>query len=213
MARPAASSPSAATACRPSPDGLLSSSVLDLVSKSVVSSNGYLKPLLLPVWLWQTSLDRRCGWFAGATMKNGFQTSRRYGSVTASPQLAGAPLRQVLPPVELTRGGLGVQVGEIRIEGSTVFNPEELAAVTDRYVGRTLTSEDLGVLRRELTDLYIERGFINSGAFIPDQTVEDGVIILQVVEGRLGRAGSSGSEMVSRRPHPEHASNPKRSDR
>ncbi len=49
----------------PEPDGLLSSSVLDLGSKSVVSSNGYLKPLLLPVWLWQTSLDRRCGWFAG----------------------------------------------------------------------------------------------------------------------------------------------------
>ena len=49
----------------PEPDRLLSSSVLDLGSKSVVSSNDYLKPLLLPAWLWQTSLDRRCGWFLG----------------------------------------------------------------------------------------------------------------------------------------------------
>ena len=118
-------------------------------------------------------------------MKNGFRLLVATGLLLLSPQLAGAPLQQVLPPVELTRGGLGVKVREVRVEDSTVFNPEELAAVTDRYVGRTLTSEDLSVLRRELTDLYIERGFINSGAVIPDQTVEDGVIILQVVEGRL----------------------------
>ena len=38
-------------------------------------------------------------------MKNGFRLLVATGLLLLSPQLAGAPLRQVLPPVELTRGG------------------------------------------------------------------------------------------------------------
>ena len=80
---------------------------------------------------------------------------------------------------------LRVFVQAIQITGSTVFSQEALAKVTASYVNRELTTEDLEALRLALTYLYINAGYINSGAVIPDQTVRDGVILIQIIEGEL----------------------------
>ncbi|MHB8766097.1 MAG: ShlB/FhaC/HecB family hemolysin secretion/activation protein [Deferrisomatales bacterium] len=100
------------------------------------------------------------------------------------------------PPPAPGRGGAllpGVAVRRIAVTGSTVFSAEELARVTRPYEGRTLTMEDLEALRRALTLLYVDRGYVNSGAVIPDQAVTDGVVTLNVVEGRLGAIEVAGS--------------------
>ena len=78
-----------------------------------------------------------------------------------------------------------VFVREIRVIGSTIFSSDELAKVTASYVDRDLTSEDLEELRLALTKLYVNKGYVNSGATIPDQTVDNGVIILKITEGEL----------------------------
>jgi len=78
-----------------------------------------------------------------------------------------------------------VFVRTIVVTGSTVFSSEELAEVTGPYVGRELTNEDMEALRRALTTHYINKGFVNSGAIIPDQTIVDGVITLKIIEGQL----------------------------
>lgn len=78
-----------------------------------------------------------------------------------------------------------VFVREIRVVGSRVFSPEELARVTAPYVNREVSAEDLEALRVALTLLYVNRGYINSGAILPDQNVADGVVTFQIVEGAL----------------------------
>ncbi len=91
------------------------------------------------------------------------------------------------PPVER------VFVREIRVTGSTVFPASELAKVTAPYVNREITAEDLESVRIALTLLYVNRGYVNSGATIPDQAVTDGVITLRVIEGRLARIDVQGT--------------------
>jgi hemolysin activation/secretion protein len=76
-------------------------------------------------------------------------------------------------------------VRQIKITGNTVFSEEELAAVTEPYVNRSVTTEDLEALRLALTRLYVNNGYINSGAILPDQTVSDGVIMFRIIEGEL----------------------------
>jgi hemolysin activation/secretion protein len=107
------------------------------------------------------------------------------------PQPAPPP-SQILPPLpapppgeppRLSGGALFVR--EIRIVGSTVFSAEQLAEVAAPYVGRVVSSEDLESLRLALTRLYADRGYVNSGAILPDQTVADGVITYAIVEGTL----------------------------
>jgi hemolysin activation/secretion protein len=94
------------------------------------------------------------------------------------------------PPAPAERQRLPQQVRifvrQIRVEGNTVFPREKLEEITKRYVDRELTTEDLEALRLELTRLYVDAGYINSGAVIPDQTVSEGVITYQIIEGGTG---------------------------
>lgn len=78
-------------------------------------------------------------------------------------------------------------VREFEIEGNTAFSDEELSKITDPYENRPITSEELQDLRRKLTLYYVERGYISSGAIIPDQQVTDGKVTLRVIEGKLSR--------------------------
>jgi hemolysin activation/secretion protein len=110
------------------------------------------------------------------------------------------PVTPILPPLPPTPEEpqrlpqLRVFVREIRVTGNTVFSGEELGKVTAPYVNQELTTEDLEALRLALTRKYIEAGYINSGAIIPDQTVREGVITFQIIEGQLTDIEVSGNK-------------------
>jgi hemolysin activation/secretion protein len=100
------------------------------------------------------------------------------------------PARTLLPPAPLAPRGeplpaLRVFVRDIKVIGSTVFSEEQLNSIVAPYVNREDTSEDLETLRVALTLLYVNSGYVNSGAILPDQTVTDGVITYQIIEGKL----------------------------
>ena len=82
-------------------------------------------------------------------------------------------------------GALQVFVRDIMVTGNTVFTDEEINRVTDPYKNRTLKTEDLERLRLALTLLYINKGYPTSGAIIPDQDVQAGVVAVHMIEGRL----------------------------
>lgn len=91
------------------------------------------------------------------------------------PPAPGAPLSQQLQ----------VYVEAIRLTGNTVFSDAQISEITKAYEHREVTSGELESLRQALTQYYVDRGFINSGAVIPDQEVKDGVVTIQIVEGVL----------------------------
>jgi hemolysin activation/secretion protein len=78
-----------------------------------------------------------------------------------------------------------VMVRDIRVQGSTVFSPEELDQVVTPFENRVLTTEDLQEIRQALTLLYVNKGYVNSGAVLPDQEVNQGIILFQIIEGEL----------------------------
>jgi hemolysin activation/secretion protein len=80
-----------------------------------------------------------------------------------------------------------VFVRDIMVTGSTVFSDEQIAEVTAPYKNRTLTTEDLERLRLALTLMYINKGYLTSGAIIPDQDVQAGVVAVHIIEGKLSR--------------------------
>src|SRR5262245_13173728 len=104
----------------------------------------------------------------------------------------------ILPPAPVPKERPGIPpvrafVREIRVTGSTVFSSEELATVTGPYQDRELATEDLEALRIALTLLYINRGYVNSGATLPDQTMSDGVVTFHIIEGELTRVELEGN--------------------
>jgi hemolysin activation/secretion protein len=97
-------------------------------------------------------------------------------------------------PSDKRLGNIRVFVNDIHVTGSTVFSDAELAEVTAPYRNRELTTEDLERVRLALTLLYVNRGYLTSGAVIPDQDVTFGVIVIQIIEGKLSRIEVEGNE-------------------
>jgi hemolysin activation/secretion protein len=105
------------------------------------------------------------------------------------PQAPPAP-GAILPPLTTPEPseselvpGIRVFVRKIQITGSTVFTSEQFSSLIAPYLDKEVTSEDLEALRVALTRLYVNRGYVNSGAILPDQTVADGVISYQIIAG------------------------------
>ncbi len=117
----------------------------------------------------------------------------------AFPEPAEPPLRlppaPVPPPPE--EGDLypaeRVFVAGFRVVGSSVFDEAELAALLAPYSGRAITSEELLAARDRVTSHYVEHGYITSGAVLPDQRLEQGVVTIEVVEGVLADVEVAGS--------------------
>ena len=83
-----------------------------------------------------------------------------------------------------------------RFEGNTAFSAEVLAKITQPYTNREITSEELEDARRAVTLYYINHGYLNSGAVIPDQTPENGVITIRIVEGVLSKIELHGNKWL-----------------
>ncbi len=81
--------------------------------------------------------------------------------------------------------GVRIELREISLEGNTAFGDDELSDITERYVGRLVGYSDLRRLQDELTARYVAAGYLNSGAVIPRQRVQDGVLRVRIVEGTV----------------------------
>jgi hemolysin activation/secretion protein len=103
------------------------------------------------------------------------------------------PLRPPRQPDTDLSPRVRVFVQHVNVVGSTVFPPDVVARVTSRYENRYLTQDDLQALRVELSKLYAEQGFVNSGVILPDQTIRDGQVTYQVIEGGITELNISGN--------------------
>ncbi|WP_346290128.1 ShlB/FhaC/HecB family hemolysin secretion/activation protein [Sphaerothrix gracilis] len=120
------------------------------------------------------------------------------------PQPLPAPedLLPLPPRPELPESGLDVPgtvvVEQFQVTGSTVFSQSELSNATAAYTNRPITFAELFEARSAITQLYVEAGYITSGAFIPsDQTISDGVVEIRVVEGKLEEIVVEGLENLN----------------
>lgn len=89
-----------------------------------------------------------------------------------------------------------ITVRRFEVVGSTVFNSEELAAVTQPFTQRPISLAELFQARSAVTQLYVERGYITSGAYIPPQALQNGVVTIQVVEGALQDIKVTGTQRL-----------------
>ncbi|MGI2906024.1 ShlB/FhaC/HecB family hemolysin secretion/activation protein [Tolypothrix sp. VBCCA 56010] len=105
------------------------------------------------------------------------------------------------PPPELPGDTLNtIFVRQFEIVGSTVFSSQELTELLKDYTGRNLSFAELFQARSAITDFYVKRGYITSAAIIPPQTLENGIVKIQIIEGSLEGIKVNGS----RRLHPDY---------
>ena len=115
------------------------------------------------------------------------------------------PPEEVVPDIkiedsrELIDAGAGPTffVREIKVSGNTLVSSEELSPILEIGEGEDMTLGILTLYANEITAVYAARGYFLARAFIPAQEIKDGVIILQVIEGKLGNIEVKGNERNS----------------
>ena len=107
-----------------------------------------------------------------------------------------------LPPVEQVLGHkdqgnrLKIQLNGVKFVGNTVIDEAELQELAKAFVGQAVTIADLEELRQKISQYYLEQGYVNSGAVLPEQKFEHGVITMQIIEGKLSEIRVQGSEWL-----------------
>jgi hemolysin activation/secretion protein len=92
-----------------------------------------------------------------------------------------------------------LRVERVRFEGNTAIADRELAEVVSAFMGAGLGPEDLDRLCHEVARLYVDRGYINSGATIPERAAPDGTLTVHVTEGKITDLIVEGNHSLSDR--------------
>ena len=91
-------------------------------------------------------------------------------------------------PTEEFPLGETIVVEKFNFEGNTAISDEELREKLKNLIGKPITFEQLLQARSVITQLYNDRGFKTSGAFIPPNQLlrgGKGEVTIQIVEGRV----------------------------
>ncbi|MFP4472386.1 MAG: ShlB/FhaC/HecB family hemolysin secretion/activation protein [Candidatus Omnitrophota bacterium] len=95
---------------------------------------------------------------------------------------------------DMENAGPEVMIRTIRVEDYTLLTEDEVRSVTAEYEGQKLTLKDMQKIADLLTARYREKGFVTSRAYLPPQDLQSGVLVIRVVEGRLGEVDIRGNE-------------------
>ncbi|MBF0428712.1 MAG: ShlB/FhaC/HecB family hemolysin secretion/activation protein [Magnetococcales bacterium] len=137
-----------------------------------------------------------CNLFGVAPAVAGVLVESPIGPMEGSKSLTPSPTpvfpeKSVLPPLEerdpdQLSHQKKVLIHQIELEGNTVLKGDDLEELLSFCRGREMSIDELIALKDKVSLWYIQHGYVNSGAILPDQEIIDGVIRMRVIEGRLG---------------------------
>lgn len=73
----------------------------------------------------------------------------------------------------------------ITLEGSSVYNQNDVNAVAAEYIGQPVSFADLNRIAQKISRQYRTDGYLFSRANLPPQEIENGIVQLQAIEGRV----------------------------
>lgn len=109
------------------------------------------------------------------------------------------PILPTPAPVPVPTEGetVTIPIREITVTGSTVFTQDDFQPILAPLEGRSVTVAELQQAVAEINQLYLNAGYINSTAILPEQPITDGVVQIQVIEGKLSEIQIEGTEHLN----------------
>jgi hemolysin activation/secretion protein len=92
-----------------------------------------------------------------------------------------------------------LKIDFIDVQGGHLFPEAWLVEVLAEYEGRELTIKELEALQTQLTNFYLQRGYVGSGVVIPEQEITGNVLVMNAVHARLTRINNYGNKELSNR--------------
>lgn len=110
-------------------------------------------------------------------------------------QLPGKPQEEPERPAQADERCFDIH--EITLQGASLIDEAARERLLAPFVGQCLGAGQLNALLKAITDYYLDRGYVTTRAYLPQQDLNDGSLEVLVVEGRL--EGLDSSELASER--------------
>ena len=92
----------------------------------------------------------------------------------------------------------GFTIREFLVEGSSLLSPKAIGEALDKHKGPNKTIKDIETARLELERAYQKLGYPTVLVVVPEQTVDQGTVRLDVLEGKLLKVAVTGNRYFSR---------------
>ncbi|PXW19194.1 hemolysin activation/secretion protein [Pantoea sp. JKS000250] len=76
-------------------------------------------------------------------------------------------------------------IRQIILQQATLITPDKQAKLVAPYINQCLSLARINQLVREISEWYVQRGYITSRAFLTEQNLSHGILTITVLEGRL----------------------------
>lgn len=108
-------------------------------------------------------------------------------SAPKAPEISAPVIHSEVPSVKLPSSSQSFYVRQIQITGNTVFPAAKLQALVSEDEGKNLTLSQLDVVTQKITNFYHQHGYFLSYAYIPQQTLKNGVVIISILEAKYAK--------------------------
>ena len=85
-----------------------------------------------------------------------------------------------------------VKVTKVQLKGNTALSKFLLKPIIQQVINKNASLTQLEQLRYEISKLYYDEGFINSGVVLPEQDFKNGLLVFVAIEGVLSDVKISG---------------------
>ena len=93
---------------------------------------------------------------------------------------------QELKPMMSDMGGKSVEIKGFKLSGALHVNNETLLSLIDSYAGKSYTFGEFEQITSLITKAYREKGYFVARAYIPKQSMSEGILEIAVIEGNYG---------------------------
>lgn len=83
-------------------------------------------------------------------------------------------------------GTKGVYINSIEVSPSEILTKDEINGVIGQYVGKNVFMSDIQNAINAINNLYAEKGYVTARAYLPEQTVSNGNIRIELIESKIG---------------------------
>ncbi|MGD1920875.1 MAG: ShlB/FhaC/HecB family hemolysin secretion/activation protein [Pleurocapsa sp.] len=93
---------------------------------------------------------------------------------------------------------MAIEIKTVRVQGDTILTQAEVDGIIKPLEGKTITLAELRLAIDDLTQIYLERGYITSRAVLEEESLDDGNIQIRIIEGTVKEIKVEGTQRLER---------------
>ena len=109
---------------------------------------------------------------------------------------APSPTRESNPEPQEPPEQQQIKIETIQVVGKTILTPRQIGDIIQPLSGKTVTLTQLKSAVDDITQIYLEQGYITSRALLVEESLATGNIQVRIVEGAISQVNITGTERL-----------------